>query len=308
MAMSAMAGGVFTAGALSYTGYFDLRRSALPISNLALDSTTPYLPDHSLQTRIGKLPLYQRIMEQEGFKRAPYHPLLVGGIEGLSDSTDDMNADQNSNGKRQKQVIIDNDPEHHKTISQILSLDAVEGTLMRGKLLFRKGGIEHGSGWVSKDRRTLVMFVHLGDLICGHKGLVHGGLISAIFDDCMGYLFFADAASKYIGYTANLNINFKNTMPVNKTIAVCVRIKEHKGRKVYLTAEAHDAECLFEPVDPSSTTATANKYGSGEFADLVGGKSIMYANAESLFIIPKDTWGSRAAYRIYSFIAAALGA
>ncbi|KAH9263344.1 hypothetical protein BASA83_013281 [Batrachochytrium salamandrivorans] len=177
------------------------------------------------------------------------------------------------------------DDEHHQHIKRILQPD-VEGTLMRGKLLFREGGIEHGSGWVSKDRRTMVMFVHLGDLICGHKGLVHGGLISAIFDDCMGYLFFADAASKYTGFTASLKVDYRHIMPANRTIAC-----QPPPPLIAVVVVVH-----LEKLIPAS-----------EFADLVGAKSTLYAQAEALFVIPKPSWTTAPVSYLFSTIRSTFG-
>ena len=36
-----------------------------------------------------------------------------------------------------------------------------------------------------------------------------GGLISALFDDVFGELFYSDAEGRYMGFTANLEVDYR---------------------------------------------------------------------------------------------------
>ncbi|KAL2914549.1 hypothetical protein HK105_205900 [Polyrhizophydium stewartii] len=236
---------------------FASRRTETPRAAAA----SRYAPPKELRDRVRQLPLYARVTSLPEFREAPFHPLLVDDLE---------------------------NPADHPFLPFMKSPEDIEGTLLRGRLLFRPGGVEFGSGWLSKDHQTLVMFLHLGDMICGHPGIVHGGLISAIFDDCMGYNFFADAAGKHNGFTASLKVDYRNKMPAGRTIAVCVRIARREGRKVFLSAEAHDAEVEFVPFDEPKTEADKLAHAQAHpFAHLVGKESTLFAQAEALFIIPR---------------------
>lgn len=39
-----------------------------------------------------------------------------------------------------------------------------------------------------KDESESYVFIHLGDEVCGHQGIVHGGLVATLLDECMGRL------------------------------------------------------------------------------------------------------------------------
>jgi hypothetical protein len=39
---------------------------------------------------------------------------------------------------------------------------------------------------VRKDERAAVVFVHLGRGLCGHDGIVHGGLMATLLDEALG--------------------------------------------------------------------------------------------------------------------------
>ncbi|ORM40530.1 uncharacterized protein BXIN_2137 [Babesia sp. Xinjiang] len=75
--------------------------------------------------------------------------------------------------------------------------------------------------WVPK-RDFITEFVHIvdvGSLCCGHKGVWHGGITSAIFDNAFGILgcsILRMAATKY------LNIQFKAPIMVGDSVALVV--------------------------------------------------------------------------------------
>jgi hypothetical protein len=61
--------------------------------------------------------------------------------------------------------------------------------------------------------RTILMHVlavvHLGRALCGHDGIIHGGLLATIFDESCARNALLNLPS-HIGVTANLNINYKS--------------------------------------------------------------------------------------------------
>ena len=96
--------------------------------------------------------------------------------------------------------------------------------------------------------------VQLGNKVNGHEGIVHGGIISLIFDDAMGWGYEAllmsdpdlDADMAKI-VTANLNIDYRAPLMEDSRAVVRVYYVRSEGRKIYFRArlESHGGEILF---------------------------------------------------------------
>ncbi|KAK9465175.1 HotDog domain-containing protein [Lipomyces arxii] len=118
--------------------------------------------------------------------------------------------------------------------------------------------------WVNHDDRELVAVMHLGENLCGHPGIVHGGLLTIVMDEGLGGCAFT-ALPNQIGVTANLSMNFRNAAPPNNIYILRAKVTEAKGRKVWAAA-------TFE------TAPTKERAG------------VVVCDATSLFIQPK--WAS----------------
>ena len=62
---------------------------------------------------------------------------------------------------------------------------------------------------------------------CGWKGIVHGGIISALLDEIMAYAAFTH---KRKGVTGEINVRFRKPMPSNETVLVEGMVESQKGR------------------------------------------------------------------------------
>ncbi|CAF1328969.1 unnamed protein product [Adineta steineri] len=80
---------------------------------------------------------------------------------------------------------------------------------------------------------------HLGASICGHKGIVHGGLTATMIDEVSGA-----AAFSAIGpcFTANLNIDYKKPLLVPSWVLVRAHVDRVEGRKAYINATVENGE------------------------------------------------------------------
>ena len=95
--------------------------------------------------------------------------------------------------------------------------------------------------------------VQLGNKVNGHRGIVHGGIISLIFDDAMGWGYEAlllsdpalDDGTKIV--TANLNIDYRAPLTEGSRAVVRVYYARSEGRKLYFRArlESHDGAILY---------------------------------------------------------------
>jgi acyl-coenzyme A thioesterase PaaI-like protein len=99
----------------------------------------------------------------------------------------------------------------HEILSQFsqtqLEKNAIHGTLS-GYSMIAKYHVYHKEG-----ENNLYCIVEIGDKLAGHPEIVHGGIISAIFDNTFGWLYMVTKQKS--AFTANLNINFRKPLYVN---------------------------------------------------------------------------------------------
>ena len=94
-------------------------------------------------------------------------------------------------------------------------------------------GVENPKGMkmvpVIKDRKIYAKYIFEKSFE-GGPGLVHGGILSTVLDDMMGYATFTQ---NLFCVTANLNVNFRAPSPVDKEFELYAWVKEVDGNKVY---------------------------------------------------------------------------
>lgn len=80
---------------------------------------------------------------------------------------------------------------------------------------------------------------HLGKSVCGHKGVVHGGMSATLMDEVSGC-----AAFMTIGpsFTASLNVDYCIPLPANTWVLVRAKVVKSKGRKSYVSSSIEDGE------------------------------------------------------------------
>ena len=59
------------------------------------------------------------------------------------------------------------------------------------------------------DESEAMAVVHLGRALCGHDGIIHGGLLATVFDEALARNALLNIPS-HIGVTANLNVTYKS--------------------------------------------------------------------------------------------------
>jgi uncharacterized protein (TIGR00369 family) len=75
--------------------------------------------------------------------------------------------------------------------------------------------------YLSKDKRRLRTRAQLGEQICGHPSIVHGGALASLLDDALGTLF---VSAGYNGFTANLSVNYKRPVPAGSKVLVSAEV------------------------------------------------------------------------------------
>jgi acyl-coenzyme A thioesterase PaaI-like protein len=95
---------------------------------------------------------------------------------------------------------------------------------------------------------VLVALVKFGDSVDGHPGVVHGGIISLVFDDALGFGYEAIGVSKAV--TANLSIDFRAPLPAGTHVRIACQLEHREGRKLFWTGQmtSLDGETLYAEV------------------------------------------------------------
>lgn len=71
----------------------------------------------------------------------------------------------------------------------------------------------------------------------GYPGRVHGGVVSSLLDEAMGWAVYH---AKEWGATARLNIRYRKPVPLGEPLRVSAWITNNRGRLMELKAEIHD--------------------------------------------------------------------
>lgn len=116
--------------------------------------------------------------------------------------------------------------------------------------------------WSETGGKSLVSISYLGEDLCGHPGLVHGGLLATLLDEGLARCCFAALPNK-VGMTANLNINYRNPTPAGGFVVLRARTTRVEGRKAWV--EGHIESLVAE-----------------------GEKPVVLAEATALFIEPRQ--------------------
>ncbi|KAG5719288.1 UPF0644 protein PB2B4.06 [Termitomyces sp. T112] len=98
-----------------------------------------------------------------------------------------------------------------------------------------------------KDETESVIFVHVGRGLCGHDGIIHGGLLATLLDETLARTAIANLPEK-VGVTALLTLNYRAPTRADQFIVIRTFLQEAKGRKATVTGrvEALDGTLLVE--------------------------------------------------------------
>lgn len=116
------------------------------------------------------------------------------------------------------------------------------------------------------EKKEYVQISFVGDELCGHPGIVHGGYLATALDEGLARCAFAALPHK-VGMTANLNINYRAPCMAGKYIVLRGEVVKSEGRKAWVEGRI---ETLPEG----------------------GEKPVVLAEATGLFIEPKQLGAS----------------
>lgn len=111
--------------------------------------------------------------------------------------------------------------------------------------------------WRDGKGESMVSIIYIGPELCGHPGIVHGGLLATLLDEGFAGCCF-DALPHRIGVTANLNINYRSPAPAGRFFVLRATTTKVDGRKAWV-------EGRLETLEDGDTKPTTVVEGNGLF-------------------------------------------
>ncbi|TDZ99539.1 UPF0644 protein [Colletotrichum sidae] len=90
--------------------------------------------------------------------------------------------------------------------------------------------------WTEESGKSLVSISHLGTDMCGHPGIVHGGLLATILDEGLARCCFG-ALPHNVGVTAKLEIDYKRPVHAGTYVVLRARTLKVEGRKAWVEGQ-----------------------------------------------------------------------
>ncbi|KAJ6143220.1 hypothetical protein N7471_002673 [Penicillium samsonianum] len=81
--------------------------------------------------------------------------------------------------------------------------------------------------------KTMISLMYLGGDVCGHQGIIHGGLLATLLDEGLARCCFPALPNK-VGVTANLNIDYRAPAMANQYVALRAETVKVEGRKAWV--------------------------------------------------------------------------
>lgn len=124
---------------------------------------------------------------------------------------------------------------------------------MTGGTLLGPGKIPVPPVMFLDEGKDLVSISYLGTDLCGHVGIVHGGLLATLCDEGLARCGFSALPNK-IGVTASLTVNYRNPAPAGSFVVLKAETVRVEGRKVWVKGRI---ELLGESEEPGKVLVEA---------------------------------------------------
>ncbi|KAF1816920.1 hypothetical protein P152DRAFT_426333 [Eremomyces bilateralis CBS 781.70] len=115
----------------------------------------------------------------------------------------------------------------------------------------------------------MIALYYLGKSLCGHPGIVHGGLLATLMDEGLARCCFESLPNK-VGMTASLKIDYRLPCKAEQWVVLRARTTKTEGRKAWVVGKLMALE-------------SPEEWMEGEKAKITNG-----VNGERLFVEPKQ--------------------
>ncbi|KAF7729945.1 hypothetical protein EC973_003358 [Apophysomyces ossiformis] len=93
----------------------------------------------------------------------------------------------------------------------------------------------------NKTRTEVTVVVHLGKELCGHDGIIHGGMLATVLDEVLACVAMPSLPN-HMGFTANLNIDYRKPVMADQWVVLRGRLDKLEGRKAYVSAAVESTD------------------------------------------------------------------
>lgn len=124
--------------------------------------------------------------------------------------------------------------------------------------------------WAEDGGKSLVTICYLGKDLCGHPGIVHGGLLATLLDEGLARCCFPALPNK-MAMTASLTLNYRKPAKADGYVVMRARTVKVEGRKAWvegrietLVSEGEEPSILVEAealfIEPKNAATLARLY------------------------------------------------
>ncbi|KAH8551208.1 HotDog domain-containing protein [Umbelopsis sp. PMI_123] len=110
----------------------------------------------------------------------------------------------------------------------------------------------------NQDKTECYMICHLGRSLCGHDGIIHGGMLGTLLDEHLAYVT-VPSLPNHTGFTARLEVNYRAPVKADQWVIIGGKLDSLDGRKAW-------ADAWIEAID----------------------QSIKYTEARALYVSPRQ--------------------
>ncbi|KAJ2741901.1 hypothetical protein GGI20_004860 [Coemansia sp. BCRC 34301] len=94
--------------------------------------------------------------------------------------------------------------------------------------------------FLNRDRKQFVFVMHIGKRLCGHDGIVHGGVQATLFDEITARPAFWNLP-RNVALTASLKVNYRRPVVADQILVLKSQLAKIEGRKATVVAQLEDA-------------------------------------------------------------------
>ena len=106
--------------------------------------------------------------------------------------------------------------------------------------------VEEMELYLDGNEKSVAGVYRLGCSLCGHRGIIHGGITAMAFDDTFGLCAYSmhvksrtlENNGSPAAFTANLDINYRKPLPCDQRVVFNAKIDRVEGRKIFMSGYA----------------------------------------------------------------------
>ncbi|CEP11389.1 hypothetical protein [Parasitella parasitica] len=118
--------------------------------------------------------------------------------------------------------------EAYKYLTESARSHSLTATTLRGPGMIARRPLK----FFNKEKTSCVMFIHFGTNLCGHDGIIHGGLAATVLDEMLAYVTIPSLPGS-TGFTANLNVNYRKPIRSDQWVVIRGKLEKLEGRKAW---------------------------------------------------------------------------